>query len=71
MEAIHHPVTYEMIGDVEKAESGDCWFANVIDGEQDYNSVAGACFKTKRSAIAWVKRKFKELYPTYNKPQFN
>jgi hypothetical protein len=67
MEAIFHPTTYEMIGDIEKMENGLGWFATVIDGEENYNQLAEGFFKTKRAASSWVYRQFKRLNPNYNK----
>lgn len=67
MEAIFHPLTYEMIGNIEFGENANGWFAEVMDGEEGYNVQAEAFFRTKRAAVAWIKREFKLRFPNYNK----
>lgn len=62
MEAIYHPATYEMIGTVEKSPESGLFFAEGVDGQNDYQPYTElAVFRSKRSAIAFVKREFKKF----------
>ena len=49
------------LGTIDKANEGvNGWFATLIDNSNDdYNPISESWHPTKRLAIAWLKRKYK------------
>lgn len=61
MESVLHPITYDTIGTIEKSPESGLYFAQVIDGANDFKEVSELkSFTRKASAEAWIRREWKK-----------